>query len=95
MSNLPTKAEILTQIAANPEQALADIETLRRELMADRLILKGKESLIRYFASVAEEYWAKYQQTRKALIRARILVAKLKDTAQNAQEARDCDFLAD
>ena len=75
---MKTKSQILEQIAANPEQALADIETLRQQLMADRLILKGKESLVCYFASVAEEYWVKYHQVRKALIKARILVKELK-----------------
>ena len=75
---IPWKEEILAQIAANPEEALADIETLRTEIAADRLILKGKESLICYFASVAEDYWKRYHEVRLALIRARILVRELK-----------------
>ena len=90
-----TKAEILAQIAANPEQALRDIETLRSQIAADRLILKGKESLIRYFAAVAEDYWRQYHLSRKALIRARILVSKLKNACQDAQETRDSHFSAD
>jgi len=77
-----SKAEILKQIAANPEEALANIERLRTELAADRLILKGKESLVCYFASIAEEYWIKYHRTRKVLIRARILVKQLRGTGQ-------------
>lgn len=73
-----TKQQILDQIKADPEQTLADIEILRSQLAADRLILKGKESLIRYFAAIAEDYLQKYHQTRKILIRARILVRELK-----------------
>jgi len=92
---MKTKAEILAQIAADPQAALTDIETLRRQLMAERLILKGKESLICYFSSVAEEYWAKYYQARKTLIRARILVKALKSAAQDAQEHRQGDFSVD
>ncbi len=80
---MKTKADILKQIAANPDQALADIEALKRELMADRLILKGKESLVCYFASMAEEYWRRYHLSRKALIKARILVKELKQAYQS------------
>ena len=92
---METKAEILAQIAADPEGALADIETLRRELLADRLILKGKESLVCYFSGLAMEYWKKYHLTRKALIRSRILVKALKQAAQGAQERRHSDLSAD
>ena len=77
---MKTKVEILTQIAANPEQALRDIERLKTEIAADQLILKGKESLIRYFAAVAEDYWRRYHETRKVLVRSRILVSKLKNS---------------
>lgn len=78
---MKTKAEILEQIKANPEETLRDIETLRTQIAADRLILKGKESLIRYFAAISEDYWKRYHLTRKALIRARILVRELKKTS--------------
>jgi len=76
---MKSKAEILEQIKANPEEALADIETLRTQIAADALILKGKESLICYFASVSEDYWRRYHEVRQALIRARILVRQLKN----------------
>ena len=87
-----TKTEILEQIKADPAGTLADIETLRRELLADRLILKGKESLVCYFSGLAMEYWKKYHLTRKALIRSRILVRALKKAAQGSQETRDGDL---
>jgi len=83
---MKTKQQIIEQIAANPEQALKDIETLRRQIAADALILKGKESLICYFASVSEDYWRRYHEVRQALIRARILVRQLKSAVQDAQD---------
>ena len=92
---MQSKQEILDRIKADPEGTLRDLETLKSQLIADRLILKGKESLICYFSSVAEEYWRKYHQTRKVLIRARILVKQLKNAAQNAQEGRDGDLSGD
>lgn len=76
---MKTRAEILKQIAANPGEALTDIETLRTQIAADRLILKGKESLICYFASIAEDYWKQYHQTRKALILERLSHGKPSD----------------
>jgi len=76
---MKSKAEILAQIKANPGEALADIETLRTQIATDALILKGKESLICYFASVSEDYWRRYHEVRQALIRARILVRQLKN----------------
>ena len=75
---MATKQDILDKIASDPAQALKDIETLKKQLMADRLILKGKESLIRYFAEQAERYWRRYHEVRKALIQARLLVKELK-----------------
>ena len=77
---MATKQDILDQIKADPEGTLADIERLRTEIAADRLILKGKESLVCYFASIAEEYWKRYHEVRRALIRARVLVRELKKT---------------
>ena len=75
---MKTKSEILAQIAANPAQALADIETLKKQLMADRLIGDSQNGVANWFASMAQDYQRKYWFCKKRLIRARILVRELK-----------------
>ena len=78
---MKTKAEILDQIAAHPEQALRDIEILKSQLMAERLIGDSQNGVANWFASMAADYQRKYWFAKKRLIRARILVRELKKTA--------------
>lgn len=76
-----TKAQILAQIAADPAQALRDIETLKKQLIAERLIGDSQNGIANYFASIAQDYQRKYWFCKKRLIRARVLVRELKKTA--------------
>jgi hypothetical protein len=78
MSNLPTKEEVLAKIKADPGSALADIELLKKQLVAERLIGDSQNGVANYFASIAQDYQRKYWFCKKRLIRARILVRELK-----------------
>ena len=75
---MKTKKKILDQIAVNPEQALADIEVLKKQLIAERLIGDSQNGVANYFASMAQDYQRKYWFCKKRLIRSRILVRELK-----------------
>ena len=77
---MKTKAQILDKIASDPEQALADIETLKKQIMAERLIGDSQNGVANYFASMAQDYQRKYWFCKKRLIRSRILVRELKRT---------------
>jgi len=77
---MKSKADILAQIKADPEGTLKDIECLKKQLMAERLIGDGQNGVANYFASMAADYQHKYWFAKKRLIRARILVRELKKT---------------
>ena len=75
---MKTKDEILAPIAADPAQALRDIETLKTQLIGDRMMTEQKEKLCCLFNQQAIDYCHKYHFCRTRLIRARILVRELK-----------------
>ena len=90
-----TKAEILDQIKADPAQALRDIEILKKQLMAERLIGDSQNGVANYFASIAQDYQRKYWFAKKRLLRSRVLVKALKSAAQDAQGRHHSDLSAD
>jgi len=82
---MKSKAQILEQIVSNPEGTLADIETLKKQLMVERMLAEQKEKLCCLFNQQAIEFWGKYHFCRTRLIRARILVRQLKSAVQDAR----------
>lgn len=77
---MKTKDEILAQIASDPAGTLRDIETLKKQLQAERLIGDSQNGVADYFASIAQDYQRKYWFCKKRLIRARVLIRELKRT---------------
>lgn len=92
---MQSKQQLLDKIASNPAGTLRDIEILKKQLMAERLIGDSQNGVANYFASIAQDYQRKYWFCKKRLIRSRILVKALKQAAQGSQERRHSDFSAD
>ena len=80
-----TKSEILDQIASDPEGTLRDLETLKKQLIVERMMTEQKEKLCCLFNQQAIEFWGKYHFCRTRLIRSRILVRELKKTRGSHQ----------
>ena len=78
---MQSKQNILDRIKADPKGTLKDLETLKSQLMAERLIGDSQNGVANWFASMAQNYQRKYWFCRKRLIRARILVRELRKTA--------------
>jgi len=80
---MQTKTQILDQIVNDPEGTLRDIEVLKKQLQAERLIGDSQNGVANYFASMAADYQRKYWFCKKRLLRARVLVRAFKSAAHN------------